>query len=222
MRIASDFAMYYSNTYIGYQEVPGGPILPFYIDNVEWGGEGPPWEGSDDFDGDDYQARDDWFSSDEYNDYTRYAYDNLVFMGSLVINQQGTTRHLEVTGFHNPHLEFRNPLLGFVQTHTSSTNKTWITYLVNRSVKKGLANNRISVSLSSQIAWQAYEKFESDRTERDYHLEVSTGFIKYRHNVVIATKDQDVNIIYLDPLASHLQADLQGLFPTCQITIEEL
>lgn len=219
MRIAHDFAMYYANTYIGYRAAPDGPVIPFYVENVEWSGDGPPW---DDEDEPDYEARDGWYDSEEYNDYSKYAYDNITFYGYLVTNIFGNTENFSITGFHSPELEFRNPLLGFVKTSHSNRDKIWMTYQVNRSVKKGLSNNRVTVGLNGTVAWQAFEQFDSDRTVRDFFFEESTGFIKYRHNVVIATKDPDIDLIYLDPLAEHLKGDLEELYPRCQIQIEEL
>ena len=214
MRLVQDFNMYYSGTYIGYRETPESPLLPFYIEEVFWGGDSP--SSSEEYEGGD------WYDSEEYNDYSEEAYDFLVFQGNLILSDSGRGRDLAITGKNDPRLEFKNPLLGFVQTRSGYDSKTWLTYRVSRSVKKGLAYNRISSDLSNFIAWNIFADFDKDRIERDYWFDKAHNFIKYRHNTVVAIKDADVEKIYLDPLAQHLKSDLEELFPTCQILIEEL
>jgi hypothetical protein len=228
-RIVQDFQWYYNDSYIGYKETPDGPVLPFYVECIEWVGVRPTWDGGDwydDSDGEDsreeYEARDQWFESDEYNDYSEEAYGNIVFRGHFIATAQGDTRSLCVQGFHNPQLEFKNPLLGFMKESRRHRTKSWVTYVAGRSVKKGLASNRISHNLTSYMAWQAYATFDGTGADRDFWHNPSTGLIHYRHNTVVATKDRDCDLIYLDPLMSHITTSLQERFPTCQIIPTEL
>jgi hypothetical protein len=225
-RLSDDFNMYYHNTYIGYKAPGQDQILPFYIDDVRQEGSTNFQEYDEDEwdDYDDYSyARDNFYDNlDSHEDYSDSAYDGLSFQGHILTNDRGSTQHVTVTGFDNPLLVFKNPLLGYVRTAMTTARKIWGTYVSTRSVKKGLSSNRVNIPLNNFIVYHIFDNYDDDRFQRDYWLETSTGYVKYRYNTIVAIKDPNIETIYVDPLARHLMRDLERAFPTCQIIEQEL
>jgi hypothetical protein len=215
-RLSEDFNMYYSSSYIGYRDAPGETILPFYIEAVNFRDDDEIVNEFRDYQGD---LSDSYYDSEYYNDYSEMAYPDLIFSG-IVYNYDGTNTYRTVAGYRSENLVFDNPLSCFVRYSQEGRSKTWFTYRTNRSVKKGVANNRISVGLGSpHTMLDIFKSFSMTQLERDYWVS-EDGFICYRHNVIVGKIEGDQ--VTLDPEATHLTEDIEELFPQCQITVAEI
>jgi hypothetical protein len=209
--------MYYNNTYIGYQAIPDGPILPFYIDQVYWEGDDPA---DDEENRNEYgELTEDFYDGEEYNDYSERAYEHLMFNGHTIDDAIGHTTRYNIIGYHNPSLVFENPRLGWIESTLPSTEKIWASYVVGRSVKKGVNGSRVNFQLTSCRLWNAFNDFNKPNSERNFYRR-DDGYILYRYNTVVARMvDTEIS---LDPLANYLKRELEELYPLCQIVIQSL
>jgi hypothetical protein len=209
--------MYYNNTYIGYQHVAGGPIIPFYIDQVYWDGEDPA--DNPDNRNDFGELYDSFYEGEEYNDYSEYSYNHLQFSGHTLNNPGGSTTRRTLTGFYNPQIIFENPRLGWIDSDEVGLERLWASYVVGRSVKKGINGSRVNFQLTHCRLFNIFKDYHKPNSERNFNQR-EDGYIQYRYNTIVAKRVDDE--ITLDPLANYLKRELEELYPLCQIVIQDL
>jgi hypothetical protein len=209
--------MYYNNTYIGYQATPDGPIVPFYVDQVFWEGDDPADEEAN---RNEYGELDeDFYEGEDYNDYSEDSYNNLMFSGHTIDNEEGDTTRRNVQGYYDPRLVFENPRLGWIKSDIGTDEKVWASYVVGRSVKKGINGSRVNFQLISSRLFYIFADYSNPNSVRNFYQR-QDGYIHYRYNTIVARKVEDE--IFLDPLANYLKRELEELYPLCQIMIQNL
>lgn len=127
MSIASDFSMYYSDTYVGY--TIDGVVHPMFVEDVTYISE----------------VYDEAESEDrEVEEVVEFLYqehdqiiDHLIFRGYYV-SESGRTHSVEVP---LTEILLENPKLGYVHDRGKWQ---WVTYSPNQSVKKGLCHRRLN------------------------------------------------------------------------------
>lgn len=193
MCIASDFAMYYSDSYVGIQE--GDVIVPFLVANVDY----QSWM---------YDRQQE--TGERMSTMTNRLYEaheeivsSLRFSG-YKLDPDG--RRINAT-VDMADLILENPRLGYIKVNG---NWKWITYAPQQSAKKGLSNRRLSYHGLERM--HIYELFnikpDGERLNND--LVLTSRGLGYK-GVIIGSYDG--NTVTVSSEFSHLQKLLGETLP---------
>lgn len=159
MCIASDFQMYYRESYVSFNS------KPFFVESVNYSREIRNNANADDLDAAS-------FASYLYSDHEAIP-ESLIFSGT-VYSEDG---RYETVSVPMGHLDLENPRIGYIKNGDSWT---WFTYSPEQCAKKGLTPLRLNVKRFSHDCYWKFFNPTFDNICLDYDLLLNDEKLYYK------------------------------------------
>ncbi|AUG88433.1 hypothetical protein PQC39_gp069 [Vibrio phage Vp_R1] len=192
-----DYEWYYSGSYLGLRV--GGEVHPFYIEEVLWEGD-----------------------TDEYGDIVTDGDEDetlsmMSFYGRVSDGENTEYKTVNVT---DSSVVYELPHLGVFNVRGRDT---WLRYMPQRSVKKGLSDNRIypRVSLNMDLAYQIYSR---GFTRTKHQFSFVGNVVYYKGQLVVGSISENTitlseNAMYLLPMLKKQVEEINGNSTTGVLTV---
>ncbi|WPH64729.1 hypothetical protein [Vibrio phage vB_VpaP_SJSY21] len=192
-----DFEWYYSGSYLGIRV--GGEILPLYVEELHWDGD-----------------------FDEYGDTVSSGCEDedrklLSFYGRIYDGTESTYKSYNID---DPDVVYDLPALGVFNIRGRDT---WLRYMPQRSVKKGLSSNRVFPNISLNIEL-AYEIYKRGFTNTKHQFSFIGDLVYYKGQLVVGSISGNTISLkedagYLLPLLKKQVEETNGNSTTGVLTI---